>query len=277
MQTFLKRLGAGAALALSVVTTAELLGRRRFSRLVDGEVQKLQPGASGDEARLVSEEMLGGLPEPVRRYLRYAGVVGKPVVRAVHLRQRGKMLLGAGQPWIPLKAEQWYSLRPPGFVWYGTLYLGPIPVVRARDTYRSGEGRMLIKAASLFTVADATGKEMDQGEMTRYLSEMMWFPSAFLADNVSFESDDAGSARVTLTDQGRTVTGTLYFDTEGRITEFVARRYVSGELETWSVRVTAYGELEGLRLPVGGRAVWKLAEGDQEYIDVTVTELHHEA
>jgi hypothetical protein len=71
---------------------------------------------------------------------------------------------------------------------------------------------MLIKAASLFTVADARGKEMDQGEMMRYLSEMMWFPSAFLEDNISFEAADATSARVTLTDHGTAATGTLFFD-----------------------------------------------------------------
>jgi hypothetical protein len=34
--------------------------------------------------------------------------------------------------------------------------------------------------------------------------------------------------------------------------------------------------MEGLNLPVRGKAVWKLAEDDQEYIDVTITELHHE-
>jgi hypothetical protein len=256
--------------------TAELLGRRAFSRLVGSDVQTLLLGSSGGDAELVSEKMLDGLPGPVQRYLRYTGVIGKPFVRTVHLRQKGKMLFGAGQPWIPLRAQQWYSLRPPGFVWYGTLHIGPIPIVRARDMYRRGEGRMLIKAASLFTVVDATGKEMDQGEMMRYLSEMMWFPSAFLEDNVSFEPVDARSARVTLTDQGRTATGTLFFDAEGRLTEFVARRYAGGDLETWSAPVTAYGEFEGLKLPVRGKAVWKLAEGDQEYIDVTITELHHE-
>jgi hypothetical protein len=115
---------------------------------------------------------------------------------------------------------------------------------------------MLIKAASLFTVDDAEGPEMDQGEMVRYLSEMMWFPSAFLEDNISFETIDARSSRVTLTDHGRSATGTLFFDTEGRLTEFVALRYagVGRDLETWSAPVTAYGELAGLRLPVRAKA-----------------------
>jgi hypothetical protein len=45
---------------------------------------------------------------------------------------------------------------------------------------------------------------------------------------------------------------------------------------TWSVSIAAYGQFEGLNLPVRGKAAWKLAEGDQKYIDVTITELQHE-
>ena len=163
------------------------------------------------------------------------------------------MHLASGTPWVPVKAEQWYSVRPPGFVWYATLHIGPVPIVRALDMYLTGEGRMLIKAASLVTVADAKGKEFDQGEMVRYLSEMIWFPSAFLEDNVSFEAVDARSARVILTHGGRTASGTLFFDREGRLTEFVARRYDGTNLETWSVSIAAYGQFEGLNLPVRGR------------------------
>jgi hypothetical protein len=60
--------------------------------------------------------MLDGLPAPVQRYLVYAGVIGKPMVHTAHLTQTGKMALGPGQPWIPLKAQQCYSVRLPGFV-----------------------------------------------------------------------------------------------------------------------------------------------------------------
>ena len=82
------------------------------------------------------------------------------------------MLLASGQPWIPLKAQQWFSMRTPGFVWYATLHIGPIPIVRARNA-GPGQGTCLIKIASLITVADAKGTEIDQGEMVRYLGEMM--------------------------------------------------------------------------------------------------------
>jgi hypothetical protein len=48
-------------------------------------------------------------------------------------------------------------------------------------------------------------------------------------------------------------------------------------LTAWSTPVTAYGEFEGLKLPTGGKAVWKLPDGDLDYIDVTITELRYDA
>jgi len=113
--------------------------------------------------------------------------------------------------------------------------------------------------------------------MMRYLSEITWFPTAFLGDNISFEAVDEESVRVTLTDRGRSITRTMYFDQEGGFTDFVANRYrtVEGgyDLETWSTPTYEHGELAGLRLPVRGGAVWKLPDGDLKYADIAITEL----
>jgi hypothetical protein len=140
MRAILRRLGIAAGLALAAGMATELWGRTAFRRLVQSDVEALLTRSSVGEARFVSEAMLDGLPEPVQRYLRYTGVVGKPFVRRVHLRQKGRMHLASGTPWVPLRAEQWYSVRPPGFVWYATLHIGPVPIVRARDMYRAGRG-----------------------------------------------------------------------------------------------------------------------------------------
>jgi len=174
MATMLRRLPTAAALAASAGICAEVLANRAFSHLVRRDVETLRAQASPARAGVVTEEMLAGLPEPVRRYLSYAGVVGKPFPDTVRLRQKGKMRPGPGEPWMPLDAEEHYSLQPPGFVWGGTLHLGPLPVARARDMYLGGAGRMLVKVASLWPVVDASGEEMDRGGMMRYLSEMIW-------------------------------------------------------------------------------------------------------
>jgi hypothetical protein len=279
MSVMLRRLPALAGLAGVAAIGAELAGHRAFTRLVQRDVQALHARACPGRAGVVTEEMLADLPEPVARYLRYTGVVGTPFPGAVRLRQQGTMRLAPGQPWMPLDAEEHYSVRPPGFVWAGTVRVGPLPVVRARDMYAGGEGRMLVKVASLWPVVDASGAQMNQADMIRYLSEMIWFPAAFLADNISFQAVDDSSAQVTLTDHGRTATGTLFFDNEGRLTDFVARRYrtpAASSPDTWSTPVTGYGEFEGLRLPARGKAIYKLPGGDFAYIEVTVTDLHYD-
>lgn len=279
MAAELRRLPALAGLAGLAAIGAELAGSAAFTRLVRRDVQALRARAAPARAGVITEEMLTDLPEPVARYLRYTGVVGKPFPRIVRLRQKGRMRPGPGQRWIPLDAEEHYSVQPPGFVWAGTLRVGPLPVARARDMYAEGDGRMLVKVASLWPVVNASGEQMNQGEMTRYLNEMIWFPAAFLAGNIAFQAVDDSSAQVTLTDHGRTATGTLVFDTQGRVTDFVAQRYRTPDAsspDTWSTPITGYGKFEGLRLPTRGKAIYKLPDGDLEYIEVTLTGLHYD-
>ena len=71
----------------------------------------------------------------------------------------------------------------------------------------------------------------------------------------------------------------MYFDEDGRFTDFVAKRYrtVEGgyELETWSAPLYEHGELAGLNLPLRGGAGWKLSDSDLKYADITITDLEY--
>jgi len=245
------------------------------------EIKRVFTQPQGRKQVIVTEEMLQRLPDPLKRYLSYTGVVGKPMVQTVRLKQVGKIRKDATQPWMNFVAKEYFSVSPPGFVWVAYMKVFGLPLMRVRDYYMEGRGNILVKALSLFTVADSGGEKMDQGAMMRYLNEMMWFPSAFLGKNVSFESIDASSVRVTLRNMGKSVTATMYFDDEGKLTNFMAPRYRDMgnnkfELENWSTPIREYGEFEGLRLPIKGAGVWNLKEGDLEYIDVTTTDLKYD-
>ena len=100
---------------------------------------------------IVTEEMLQKLPDPVKKYLKYAGVVGKPIVQTVRLKQVGKIRKDAKQPWMNFDAKQYYSVNPPCFVWIAYMRIFGLPIVRVRDFYMEGRGNMLIKALSFFT------------------------------------------------------------------------------------------------------------------------------
>jgi len=231
------------------------------------------------DQQIITEDILKHLPEVVQRYLTYTGVVGYPWINTVRLKQTGKFRQGLDRPWMPVTAEEFYTIKPPSLVWNARFKLFGLPLLRAKDRYENGHGHMFGKLAGVFTIFDATGEELDQATMIRYLNEIMWFPTAFLGDNISWEGIDEHSARVIFTDAGRSVSAEMYFDALGRLTNFTTMRYreIQGEfsLDPWSTPITGYGELAGLKLPIKGQAVWNLPSGDLPYADLEITEIEY--
>ena len=257
------------------------LTSRRFGAAVAADRRRLLEAPRPPHPPLATEEMLAGLPEPVRRYLRHAGVVGGPLVDTVRIRQRCRMRMAPGAPSFPLVAEQWYTVDPPGFIWDATVPAEGLPLIRGRDGYLDGRGVMTIRLGSVIPVVDASGPEMDDASLLRHLSEMTWFPSAFLRDNVTWEAIDDAQVRVTLVDGDRRATGVLEIDAEGRLVAFRTERHAmvgkGFELRPWTAPTHAYGELAGLQLPVRGAAVWTLPDGSElEYITVELTEVEYD-
>ena len=274
----LARLALGAAVVVCGLAGLLVATSRRFGEDIAADRRRLLDRPRPPHAPVVIEEMLAGLPEPAQRYLRYAGVVGRPLVDTVRVRQACRMRPAPNGTSFPLVAEQWYSVEPPGFIWDATVPVAGIPVVRGRDGYIDGRGMMTIKAGSLISLANASGPEMDQASLLRHLSEMPWFPSAFLRDRVSWEAIDDASVRVSIVDGGLRATGILEIDMDGRLVEFRSERHAmvgkGFELRPWSAPTRAYGEFEGLRLPVRGAAVWTLPDGTAlPYIEVELTDV----
>lgn len=286
MNMALKVIGAALILILLLAALAAGIGNWRFNRLVSREVKNLfaqmrtaEPAQGPEqEQAVITEEMLEELPPPVQRYLRYSSIVGRPRVHAVRLRQTGRFRQTPDAFWMAFRAEQYYTVHPPGFIWTVNFPVLGLPFLSGRDRYQDGAGNMQIKVGSVFTVADESGKDMDQGTMMRYLNEIMWFPTAYLSDGIHFSPIDAHSAHVTFTDRGRSAGATLHFDDEGKLTNFVARRYYSGtqSYQQWETPIMEYGEYGGLRLPRRGQGVWKLPEGDYAYIDLVIDEIEYD-
>lgn len=224
-------------------------------------------------ARKVTEEDLAGLPEPLQRYLRYARIIGKDRVRTVRLKQKGFFRTRPEQKWMPLKAEEYFTVNPPGFLWYGKIKTFPFVAIFGIDKFFGGKGSLVIKLMSTIKVADAQGEEYDQAELVRYLNEMVWFPSAFLSDYIQWEYLNSHSARATICVAGLSASADLYFNQDGQITNFVAERFMDvgggGILKEWSTPFKEYAEINGVMVPVEGEGIWKLSTGDFSYIKIT--------
>jgi len=223
--------------------------------------------------RKITEEDLEGLPEPVQRYLRYTQIIGKERVRTVRLQQKGYFRTKESQKWMPFKAEEYFTVDTPGFLWYGRIQLFPFVSFYAIDKFYRDKGSLIVKLSSLIKVADAKGEGCDQAELLRFLSEIVWFPSAFLSEYIRWKPINSDSARVTISVAEITASADVYFNKKGQITNFVAERYmdVSGGmiLKKWSTPIQEYTDINGVMVPVKGEGVWRLSSGDFPYVRIT--------
>jgi len=250
-----------------------------FERKVDNEVEKLFKKSKEISPEVISEADIEGLPEPVQRYLRYAQVIGKEKIQTVRLKQKGFFRQKEDQGWMPLNAEQYYTTDPPAFIWNGNLRLLQLPLIKGRDKFCEGKGNMFIKLLPFIKIADASGYEIDQGTLVRYLNEIMWFPTAYLNDYIEWEPIDSSSAKATISVEGLTASAILYFNEKGEMTNFVAERYMTVDdkfsLETWSTPIEKYREVHGIRIPTKGEGVWKLSSGDFSYIRLEIIDIEY--
>jgi hypothetical protein len=274
-----RKLGTGLGSVAAVVVLAGStvgIASAAFAGRIAREVDDLLAAAAPATPTVVGEADLAPLPEPVQRWLRYAGVVGRERPARVHLRQDGELRLG-DRGWFPFTAEEYYTTDPPGFVWVPTMTLARVIPVIGRDKYIDGKGSIEMRLGGLVSVARDSGPDMDRGALLRYLNEIMWFPAAAISPHIRWEAIDANSARATMTYGGVSAPAVFSFDAAGRLTTMEADRFdrESGTVEPWLTPVTAYGELAGLRIPVAGEGVYRREAGDYPYIRIRITALEY--
>ncbi len=228
---------------------------------------------------LITDAHLTGLPEPVQRYLRYVGVVGKEPIRTVHLTQQGSMKQQPGQKWMPLVAQQYDTTNPPAFLWSCMMRPFPFAWISAMDQFTGGHGSMVIKLLSFITVGNAHGPEMDRGELQRYLAEMIWFPTAWFSAAIEWQAIDTYSVQATFRESGVTGSVVLHVNEHGQLTHVTADRYKEEHgrylLAPWSAQCNEYQEVDGMRIPTSIEITWHLASGEFTWFRCKLTEIEY--
>lgn len=247
-----------------------------FNRGIERDVEALQSRAlKGD--KVITGQMLAHLPRNVAQWLQNAGVVDRSNANVIRITQKGSMRTKPDGKWMPFRAVQYFSIDPPSFVWDARIRASALLEIAARDKYEDGNGYMLIKPMYIFTAANSSGKEMNQGTMLRFLAEMAWFPHAALSPYLHWEEINDRQAKVTMSYNDIEVSGTYSFDEAGHVTAFEARRYGDFDgvyrKETWSVAVTGYNTLNSSLIGNVSEVTWKLKEGDFKWLVMEVTDI----
>lgn len=253
-------------------------GNWKFQRTVQSDLGTFWP-ATELAARQITSAKLAELPDPVGRWLRYSGLENRFPFHNAHLQQKGRMRTSSDGKWMDFSAEQWFTLSQPAFLWNAKVGGSSLMQLSGRDKLLNGRGHMLIKLFSLLPVVDAQGTEIDQGTLVRYLSEIIWFPTAALENHIEWEALDDHRARARLTAEDQTVEGIFYFNEKGQVIAFEADRYYQrkGEstLEVWHIDISedSYRPFHNILVPTKADVHWKLEEGDFHWLELEVVAL----
>jgi hypothetical protein len=251
----------------------------KFHRESLYQKQQINNASYKSHGTAITTSDLQSLPATVQQWLLHSGVVGKPMIKSVTLKQQGEMLTKPGGKWMPFRAEQVFTGSPPAFVWEARIDMLPGILIHGRDVFENGKGHMLIKPLGVITIADAGGKETDQGTLLRYLAETCWFPSAAPEPYITWEPISDSSAKATMTYRGSVASGIFTYNKAGDIIRFEALRYYEQKgqfsLEKWIVDCTLHQEKNGIRIPVRSTVTWGLQSGDFTWLKLDITEIKY--
>lgn len=256
------------ALALFDLRPSSL--RSQYEAKVAAVLDRADANASANV--IVTERDLTALPPPVQRYLRNAGVVGKPRVDNVRVRWKGAIRNGADASWMPFVAEQYNTFgedKARLFFIDSRMFGVPFDGLHA---YEGAHATMKVRIASLFNVVDAAGPEMDQGETVTMFADICSFaPAALIDPSIRWQPIDDTRARGTFSNAGHTVTAELVFDERGDMIDFRSDdrfQTTDGKVYRnipWSTPMRSYRTFNGVRLASEGDARWLAPEGELVY------------
>lgn len=220
-----------------------------------------------------SYQQLEGLPLPVQRYFKYVMKEGQPYISYGRLKHNGQFKTDLKKGWVNITGEQYFTLDRPGFIWKGKTSL-----FVAIDEYLLDKGRLAVRLLSFLKIVDGKGPAYDQGELLRWLSENIWFPTNLLPSNrLAWQPIDQNTAKLTFNYLNLNLYFIVTFNELGEIIQMETQRFMSKtKMETWICKIICYDEKNGIQVPVVIEACWRLENVDYPYAKFHVIELEYD-
>ncbi|MCX6210877.1 MAG: hypothetical protein NTZ59_15565 [Bacteroidetes bacterium] len=158
-----------------LIAIAFILGSINLSIQFNKQVKELFVQSKNVSDKIFYEDQLMGLPQPVKRYFKLVLKDGQPYINYARLLHNGQFKTGLKKKWINIRGEQYFTTSTPGFIWKGVTTF-----FTARDMYIGNNGRLVVSLLSLINIVDARGEKYNRGELLRWLSESVWFPTNLL-------------------------------------------------------------------------------------------------
>jgi len=224
---------------------------------------------------MIDDDDFAMLPEAARRYLRFMRISGRPRDRSVSVEWSGRFRRAPHEAWHACHAWQRTTAAEIARSFQMRMEIAPFVWIVARDTYAAGRGRLNVRLFDWVTVMDATGPELDLGELVTWLNDAVLFaPSMLLHHAVHWSAVDRHAFDLAVTDAGLTARARVIVDQAGAPRDFVTSdRFLQDpdlpghpwRRTPWSTPIAGWSVTGGRPRPSGGQAVWRLAGGDFAY------------
>jgi hypothetical protein len=268
----------GIANLLVMVTVVLAVFVWRFRQEYRSLAQMAMSGAAAVHEHIITEADLSPLPPPVQRYLRAAGVVGRPRPRSMLIRFRGE-IRGFDGPWMPFTTVQVNRFDVPERHFWMDATMKGLPT-KGLHSYKDGTARMTIKPLGAFPAVDLFGPVLDTSETVTWFNDLcLMAPGALLDPRITWRSLDDRSAEATFSHRGITISAVLVFDAQDRLIDFISNDRSAlmpdGTFERmrFSTPCRSFSVEEGVRVARYGEAVYHRPGGPFTYGRFTLLEL----
>jgi len=240
--------------------------RATFRRLTRNTTAAVSSKATATTS--VTEADLAHLPAPIAGYVRACGAVGRPHVIGFRAKISGRIRGGDDQPWMSWAGEQVNTLgAEPSRVFFMDATMKGIPA-DILHAYVGPTATMQVRVASLFTIVDAHGPDMDQAETVTLLNDLcVLAPPALVDAPIDWTPIDDHHAKARFTNAGHAVSAVLTVNDRYELVDFVSddrlRSSADGRTFTrqrWSTPISDYRSFDGRRVGALGQAFWHPAD-----------------
>lgn len=237
------------------------------------------PITSGE---LLTEQDLGPLPEPVRRYIRRSGAVGQPRVHDFRATWKGRIRSDPKSTWMAFTAEQLNTLDVPRrfFLMDATMKGLPVDVLHAFD---EGGATMRVRLLSVLPMVDAKGVEITRIETVTIFNDLcLLAPGALVSPSITWEPVDAHTARARYRQGANTIGAELTISDAGELVDFGSddRAAASPDGRTftgtrWTTPARDYAQVGPVRVATKAETLWHPATGAWSYGEFELTSLRY--
>lgn len=215
----------------------------------------------------LTESDIQQLPEPVKKYLRYTGSIGKPKVNNFKIEFTGKIRKDEKSEWMPFTCEQYNFMETPTRLFFMKAAMKGLPI-GAYHYFKNGVAVMDIRLFSLFKIVYQEGAEMNLSETVTFFNDMcVVAPPTLIDKRIKWLEAEGNRVKASFTNNSITISAWLYFNDKGELINFISddRYATAGKQYPWATPLKDYHEINGYRLMGNAETIYSYPDRDLVY------------